>query len=120
MVTVFIAASPQQFEQAKYIGKFAREEEVAVLNPVVSLPCHLAQCCYLPIELAMLEASDVMWLISKEENARLRCLISYAETQHIPIVTSTREFINELSKYEGYDKQVIMEGVEKLGSTPLL
>ena len=120
MVTVFIAASLQQFEQANQAEKFAREAGTEVLNPVISLPCHLAPCCYLPIELAMLEASDVVWLISKEENARLRCLVSYAETQHIHIVTSAQEFVNELSKYEGYDKQVIMEGVEELGSAPLL
>lgn len=114
MVTVFIAASPQQFDQAKRAEEFAREAGAEVLNPVVSLPCHLAPCCYLPIELAMLEASDVMWLLpnSMVDGAVASC-IHYARAQHIAIVLNEQELVKELNKYS-YNEQMTMtlEGVK--------
>lgn len=114
MVTVFIAASPHQFDQAKRAEKFAREAGAEVLNPIVSLPCHLAPCCYLPIELAMLEASDVMWLLpnSMADSVVASC-IHYARAQHITIVLNEQELVEELNKYS-YNEQMTMtlEGVK--------
>lgn len=112
MVTVFIAASPHQFERAMYAEKFAREAGAEVLNPVVSLPCHLAPCCYLPIELAMLEASDVMWLLPNSMgNSVVASCIHYARAQHITIVLNEQELVEELNKYD-YNEQMMMEGVK--------
>lgn len=112
MVTVFIAASPHQFDQAKQAEKFAREAGAEVLNPVISLPCHLAPCCYLPIELAMLEASDVMWLLPNSMgNSVVASCIHYARAQHIAIVLNEQELIEELNKYD-YNEQMMMEGVK--------
>ena len=112
MVTVFIAASPHQFDQAKQAEKFAREAGAEVLNPVISLPCHLAPCCYLPIELAMLEASDVMWLLPNSMgNSAVASCIHYARAQHIAIVLNGQELVEELNKYD-YNEQMIMEGVK--------
>ena len=112
MVTVFIAASPHQFDQAKRAEKFAREAGAEVLNPVVSLPCHLAPCCYLPIELAMLEASDVMWLLPNSMgNSNVASCIHYARAQHIAIILNEQELVEELNKYD-YNEQMIMEGVK--------
>lgn len=112
MVTVFIAASSRQFDQAKQTEKFAREAGAEVLNPVISLPCHLAPCCYLPIELAMLEASDVMWLLPNSMgNSVVASCIHYARAQHITIVLNEQELVEELNKYD-YNEQMMMEGVK--------
>ena len=112
MVTVFIAASPHQFDQAKQAEKFAREAGAEVLNPVVSLPCHLAPCCYLPIELAMLEASDVLWLLPNSMgNSTVASCIHYARAQHITIVLNEQELVEELNKYD-YNEQIMIEGVK--------
>lgn len=112
MVTVFIAASPHQFDQAKRVEQFAREAGAEVLNPVISLPCHLAPCCYLPIELAMLEASDIMWLLPNSMgNSVVASCIHYARAQHIAIVLNEQELVEELNKYD-YNEQMMMEGVK--------
>ena len=112
MVTVFIAASPHQFDQAKQAEKFAREAGAEVLNPIVSLPCHLAPCCYLPIELAMLEASDVLWLLPNSMgNSTVASCIHYARAQHITIVLNEQELVEELNKYD-YNEQIMIEGVK--------
>ena len=112
LATVFIAAKPTQFEQARIAEKFAREAGAEVLNPVVSLPCHLAPCCYLPIELAMLEASDVLWLLpnSMTDSIVASC-IHYARAQHITIVLNEQELVQELNMYD-CNEQMMMEGVK--------
>lgn len=112
---VFIAASPQQFDQARYAEKFARLAEAEVLNPVVSLPRHLAQCCYLPIELAMLEASDMMWLLpnSMTDPVVASC-IHYARAQHITIILDEKELVEELNKYSD-NEQILLGGWDEEG-----
>lgn len=108
---VFIAAARHQFDYAVRAEKFARNAGAVVLNPTVSLPCGLASCCYLPIELAMLEASDMMWLLpnSMTDSAVASC-IHYARAQDITILLDEQELVEELNKYS-FNEQMIMEEV---------
>lgn len=106
---VFIAAASYQFDSAEKAEKFAREAGAEVLNPTVSLPCGLASCCYLPIETAMLEASDILWLLDNCEKPRTRSLVHYALAQKITIVLNEQELIQELAKYTD-NEQMILEG----------
>lgn len=108
---VFIAATDYQFDSAVTAEKFAREAGAEVLNPTVSLPCHLARCCYLPIELAMLEASDILWCLGGTANSNVRCCIDYAIAQKITIVLNEQELLQELAKYTGNEQiQMTLEG----------
>ena len=109
---VFIAAADYQFVSAVKAEKFAREAGAEVLNPIVSLPCHLAQCCYLPIELAMLEASDILWCLGSTVNSNVRCCVDYAIAQKIPIVLNEQELVQELAKYTG-NEQMTLEGFDE-------
>lgn len=100
MTTVFIAADRNDFSRALVAEKVVRDMGAEALNPTVSLPCHLAECCYLPIELAMLEASDILWIISNH-TPETTCLIQYAFAQNITIINSEIDLARELAKYEG-------------------
>ena len=111
---VFIAATDSQFDSAVKAEKFAREAGAEVLNPTVSLPCGLAPCCYLPIETAMLEASDILWLLDRRTNTRTRSLIHYALAQKITIVLNEQELIQELAKYTG-NEQILLGGWDEEG-----
>ena len=109
---VFIAAANYQFDSAVKAEKFAREAGAEVLNPTVSLPCGLAPSCYLPIEVAMLEASDIIWVVaSNYRNCNLRALVHYALAQDITIVTSEQMLMKELAKYCNYEQLIIDEEV---------
>ena len=111
---VFIAATDSQFDSAVKAEKFAREAGAEVLNPTVSLPCHLARCCYLPIELAMLEASDILWCLGSMTNPNVRCCIHYAIAQKITIVLNEQELVQELAKYVG-NEQMLLGGWDEEG-----
>ena len=109
---VFIAAADYHFDSAVQAEKVARDAGAEVLNPVVSLPCGLAPCCYLPIETAMLEASDILWLLDNCQSARTRSLVHYALAQNITIVLSEQELVKELAQYIG-NEQLILEGFDE-------
>jgi hypothetical protein len=109
---VFIAAAGYQFDSAVKAEKFARDAGAEVLNPAVSLPCGLPRCCYLPIELAMLEASDILWLLGNCENVKTRSLVHYALAQNITVVLSEQELIQELALYTD-NEQMILEGFDE-------
>ena len=111
---VFIAATDSQFDSAVKAEKFAREAGAEVLNPTVSLPCHLARCCYLPIELAMLEASDILWCLGGMINPNVRCCIHYAFAQKITLVLNEQELVQELAKYTG-NEQILLGGWDEEG-----
>lgn len=106
---VFIAATNNQFEFAIRAEKVARDAGAEVLNPTISLPCELPRCCYLPIELAMLEASDILWLLGSCEDVKTRSLIHYALAQNITVVMNEQELIQELALYTG-NEQIVLEG----------
>ena len=112
---VFIAATDSQFDSAVKAEKFAREAGAEVLNPTVSLPCHLARCSYLPIELAMLEASDIMWLLPNSiGNSIVASCIHYARAQHITIILNGQELVEELNQYTS-NKQILLGGWDEEG-----
>lgn len=111
MTTVFIAANETEFDFAMRAEKFAREAGAEVLNPLTQLPCHLAQSCYLPIKIAMLEASDILWTLPTSYSVEKDCLMNYAAEQGITIVESSAELVNELNQYKEVE-QMKMEGVK--------
>ena len=106
---VFIAAARYQFDSAVKAEKFARDAGAEILNPTISLPCELPRCCYLPIELTMLEASDILWLLGNCDNIKTHSLIDYALTHNITVVLSEQELIRELALYTG-NEQMLLEG----------
>lgn len=109
---VFIAAARYQFDSAVKAEKVARDAGAEVLNPEVSLPCELPRCCYLPIELAMLEASDILWLLGNCDNISTSSLVYYALAQNITVVLSEQELIQELALYTG-NEQIVLEGFDE-------
>lgn len=109
---VFIAAARYQFDSAIKAEKVARDAGAEVLNPTVSLPCELPRCCYLPIELAMLEASDILWLLGNCDNVKTRSLIDYALAQNITVVLNAQDLVQELAQYVG-NEQMSLEGYDE-------
>ena len=97
MMTVFIAAAPYQFDSAIRLEQELHDCGHTILNPTVSLPLNVP--CRLTIEIAMLEASDILYVIASKTSNEILCLMSYAREQHIPIVTSVEELFNAIDKY---------------------
>lgn len=111
---VFIAAARYQFDSAIAAEKVARDAGAEVLNPTISLPCELPRCCYLPIELAMLEASDILWLLGNCDNVKTHSLIDYALAQNITVVLNEQELIQELALYTGNEQMTLtLEGFDE-------
>lgn len=97
MMTVFIAGAPHQFDSATRLEQELYDYGHIILNPTVSLPLHVP--CRLTIEIAMLEASDILYVITPKINNEILCLMSYAREQQIPIVTNMTELFNAIDKY---------------------
>ncbi len=97
MITVFIAAKPHQFDSAIKLEQELQDCDYIVLNPTVSLPLHVP--CRLTIEIAMLEASDILYVMTPKINNEILCLMSYAREQHIPIVTNIEGLFSVTDKY---------------------
>lgn len=97
MLVVCLVGDKDLNHAAEIIENQATNYNVTILN-TLRLPDNLSSCSYLPIELAMLEASDILFMLGSTSN-RTECLRRYAMNQNIPIIYSWAELSNAAEYY---------------------